>query len=210
MDKAEVIDFFKQYILGWMCTDIENCIKARANYAVAALLMSYSENVGTLIEGHLGLSGTSESDFNKFLEYLEFNGDPNYYKDFKIKYQDSGSSSVKTVGIYKAVRCGLIHEYSPKVSCIIENNSDNVDNCRKDDPGIGWQNPGTSSSSMGYSGYMPSVNTTTPTLRFQTNAYFRDFRNALNKIYRNISIDTVLLNNVRKSLERVSNRKLMT
>jgi hypothetical protein len=104
MDKAEVIDFFKQYILGWMCTDIENCIKARANYAVAALLMSYSENVGALIEGHLGLSGKSEKGFNTFLGYLDFNDNWDYYNQFVIKYQESGSTSTQAVGIYRAFR----------------------------------------------------------------------------------------------------------
>jgi len=209
MNKAEVIDFFKQYILGWMCKDIGECIKAEANVAVAALLMSYSENVGTLIEGHLGLTGTSGSDFRKFLEYLEFNGNPDYYKQFKIKCQDSGSSSVKTMDIYTAFRCGLIHEYAPKLSCIIQNNPDNIDNCSKDDPGIGWYNPSSPGGPIGYSGYIPPVATATPALRFHTNAYFRDFRNALNRIYKDMSANSGLLNNVKRSVERVRGRKLI-
>ena len=209
MNKAEIIEFFKDYILGWMCKDIGECIKAQANVAVAALLMSYSENVGALIEGHLGLTRTSGPDFRKFLEYLEFNGDPDYYKRFKIKYQDSGSSSVKTMDIYAAFRCGLIHEYVPKVSCIIQNNPDNIDNWNKDDPGIGWHNPPGPSGASGHSGYMPRVATATAVLRFHTNAYFRDFRNALNRIYKGMSTDSVLLNNVKGSAERVTSRKLI-
>jgi len=209
MDGAEVIDFFKQYILEWMCNDIGGCIKARANVAVAALLMSYSENVGALIEGHLGLAGTSGADFRKFLEYLEFNGDPDYYKNFQVRYQESPSSAIRSIDIYTAFRCGLIHEYTPKVICVIENNSDNIDNYSKDVPGIGLYNPQSSSGFSGYSGYMPRPTTTGSALRFHTNAYFRDFRNGLNRIYKDMSTDLGLLNKVKESVERVTSRKLI-
>jgi hypothetical protein len=209
MDKAEVIDIFKRYFLVWMCQDIENCIKGKANFAVAALLMSYSENVGALMEGHLGLSRTSAQDFRKFLEHLDFNGNADYYKNFRINYQEPPSSAIKTVDIYTAFRCGLIHEYAPKVSCIIENHSDDINHFEKTDPGIGWHTPGSTNGYSGQSGYMPPTSPKALTLRFHTNAYFRDFKNALNKIYQNISRDAALLKNIQKSLERVLNRKLI-
>ena len=193
-----------------MCTDIENCIKGKANFAVAALLMIYSENVGALIEGHLGLTNTSGLDFRKFLEQLEFNGNPDYYKNFQIRYQESPSSVIKTIDIYTAFRCGLIHEYAPKVTCIIENHSDDINRFERTDPGIGWHTPASPSGSVGYSGYMAPVHPTrTPALRFHTNAYFRDFRNAVNKIYKNISTDPTLLKNIEISVQRVSNRQLI-
>ena len=211
MDKAAVLDFFQKYILGWMCNDIENCIKAKANFAVAALLMTYTENIGVLIEGHLGLTGTGGPDFNKFLEYLDFKGDPNYYRNFEIKYQDSNSPVVQTANIYKAFRCGLIHEYAPKFQCVIENHSDNIYHFTEHDLGIGWCYPVNSSGSIGYSGYIPPTDTSKPFLRFHTNAYFRDFKNALHKIYDKISVqqDPILINNVQTSLERIFTRKLI-
>jgi len=214
MDKAAVLDFFRKYVLGWMCSDIENCIKAKANFAVAALLMTYTENTGALIEGHLGLTGTSEKDFNTFLEYFDFKTDSNYYRDFKIKYQDSNSSAVQTANIYKAFRCGLIHEYAPKFPCAIENHSDNIDHFTENDPGIGWCYPAVSinfTSYSGSSGYMPQTTAAGPFLRFHTNAYFRDFKNALSKIFEKISVqqNQILINNVQTSLDRVLGRKII-
>jgi hypothetical protein len=210
LEEIKISGFFKQYIFGWMCDDIGNCIKAKANLAVAALLMSYTENIGALIEGHLGMEGKSHQDFNAFLKFFEFKGDPNYYIGFKIKYQESNSPNVKEVDIYTAFRCGLIHEYAPKPPCTIENYPDNIDGCTLNDPGIGWVTPETFPDLHRSSGYV-RPREGAPFLRFYTNAYFRDFKNALRKVHEKIfnQHDQILMKNVKASLERVLGRKIV-
>lgn len=113
IDKNFVLDYFQEYIFGFLYADVENCIKAKANFAVAALLMSYTENVGALITGNLGLSRNSKTDFKVFLEYFTFQKDTNYYKGFKIKFKEEGEAKDSEIAIYEAFRCGLIHEYFP-------------------------------------------------------------------------------------------------
>lgn len=210
MDDASIFKYFDKYVLGWMCSDIENCIKAKANLAVAALLMTYSENIGALIEGNLGRLGSSESDFNKFLEHLQFKADRNYYKGFEIKYKDPSSMSIQSVNIYKAFRCGLIHEYAPKVRCVIENHSDSIDHFSEDDPGIGWYVQVSRVTYSERSDYVPPGHSITHKgLRFHTNAYFRDFKRALHSIRNKMETDQDLMNRIRTSLERVFNRTLI-
>ena len=88
IDKNCILDYFQQYVFGFIFSDIENCIKARANFSVASLLMTYTEHMGALIHGDLGLTGKSKNDFNYFLGYMEFQGNDEYYKKFLIKYKD--------------------------------------------------------------------------------------------------------------------------
>ena len=205
--QQEVMDFFKKYLLGWMCTDIEKCIIAAANLGVAALLMTYTENIGSIIAGHLGLSGHSHADFNNFLEYFEFHGDPKYYKEFRMKYRETKSSSTREADIYEAFRCGLVHEYAPKFLCSVAN-----------DPIATPINPGAPGVSVititpqlvNYSGYIPPQ-PGKPQLLFYTNAYYRDFKNALNKVFDIISNqrDPNLIRNCQSSLERIFERELV-
>lgn len=192
IDKNFVLDYFQEYIFGFMFNDIENCIKAKANFAVATLLMAYTEKIGSLTSGHLGLSGHSEKDFDECLKYFEFQGKPDYYKDFKIKYEENGKEN--EIGIYKAFRCGLIHQYFPKIPCITHNNSDSVDHVIDTDAGIGW---------IQHNGIK--------TLRFHTNAYYRDFKKAVDKIFRQIFVqdDPEITTGVEKSLKRIFDRKFL-
>lgn len=201
--------FFNKYVFDWMFPDIENCIKAHANYAVAALLMIYTENIGSLIEGHLGLSKHAEADFNKFIEYFEFKSDSNYYKNFQVNYKESGSSSIHKANIYKAFRCGFIHEYAPKFPCEVVNHSDRIDHCTADEPGIGWVNPPPEYDTSSSSGYVP-LKAGKPHLKFHTNAYFRDFKSAANRVYDRISKvkDPTLISTGEISLKRVLGRTL--
>ncbi len=60
IDKNFIDNYFKQYIFNFMYPDIGNCIKAKANFAVATLLVAYSEKIGALVNGNLGKSGTSQ------------------------------------------------------------------------------------------------------------------------------------------------------
>jgi hypothetical protein len=192
IDKNFVLGYFRKYIFGFIFNDIENCILAKANFAVATILMSNTEYVGALISGNLGLSGHSKSDFNKFLDYFEFNCDSDYYRNFEIEFRDSNKTS--KVGIYEAFRCGLIHEYFPKISCIINNNADNVNNFLADDAGIGW-----------------IQHSDTKTLRFHTNAFYRDFKKAVDKVYRQVLIqnDPGITVNIENSLNRIFSRALI-
>ena len=205
--QKEVEDFFQKYLLGWMCTDIEKCITATANLGVAALLMTYTENIGSIIAGHLGLSGHSRADFNNFLEYFEFNGDPKYYKDFRIKYRETKSSSTRETDIYEAFRCGLVHEYAPKFLCSVANNPI----ATPIPPGAPGVSITATFSPMGYSGYIPPQ-PGKPQLLFYTNAYYRDFKNALDKVYKIISnkTDPNLIQNCQTSLERIFERELVS
>ena len=193
IDKNFILDYFQQYIFGFIFSDVENCIKARANFSVACLLMSYTEHIGALIQGNLGISGKSKSDFNHFLEYMNFQDNNNYYKDFKIKFKDDQGKE-KEVGIYEAFRCGLIHEYFPKVKSIIHNNPDRVDHCIDNDSGIGW---------IEHDGQQ--------TLRFHTNAYYRDFKKAVDKVFRQIFVqnDSGIICKTEQSLKRIFERELI-
>lgn len=211
MDDTTVFEYFDKYVLGWMCSDIENCIKAKANVAVATLLMTYTENVGALIEGNLGCLHTSESDFNRCLEQLQFKADSNYYKGFEVKYRDSASTHVQSANIYKAFRCGLIHEYGPKVPCAVQNDPNRTDNVSEDVSGIGWftQSSVVSDTSSRSDYIPPEYSIKKKTLIFNTNAYFRDFKRALQSIRNKMATDKELMARMKTSIERVLNRTLI-
>ena len=178
-----------------MYSDIGNCIKARANFAVATILMAYTEKIGALINGNLGKSGTSKHDFNTFIEYLDFKGDREHYKNFKIQYKEDPSQNIKTIYIYEAFRCGFVHEYFPKLPCLVHNNANDINQFVEDDAGIDWIN---------HEGKK--------TLRFHTNAYFRDFRKAIDEIYKQIFVqnDPGIIVNIENSLKRILNRVIIT
>jgi len=194
IDKNFILDYFQEYIFGFMYSDLENCIRAKANFAVAALLMSYTENIGGLITGNLGLIGTSKADFSTVLEYFTFVDDTRHYKDFKITLKEADQSKERNFTIYEAFRCGLIHEYFPKLPCIIHNNADDVAHYVESDAGIGW-----------------IIHKGQKTLRFHTNAYYRDFKNAVDKVFRQVFIqnDPGITTNIEKSLGRIFSRKLI-
>lgn len=193
MDKQDVLKFLQDYVYGFMYNDINNCIQVGANFGVATLLLSYTENMGSLINGHLGLKNKSHEDFDKMLEYFDFQGDQNYYKDFRIKYKEDSSKQAEELDIYTAFRCGFIHEYFPKLPCIVHNNPQ-IDYVLESEAGIHWYDDGQEKR-----------------LRFHTNAYYRDFKNAIDKIKKNVEdqTGTTLTENIIKSLERITSRVLV-
>ncbi len=73
-------EYFREIIVNIKFKDIENCINAKANYTVALALLPHTEFIGGLITGKLGVQGNSESNFNRALEFFEWNEDENYYK----------------------------------------------------------------------------------------------------------------------------------
>jgi hypothetical protein len=200
IDKDFVLSYWQEYVTGFIFSDIENSIKATANFTVAQALMSYTEFMGALINGHLGETGHSHDDFNRFLKYLSWNGNDDYYSNFKIKYKEGPSTREKSVDIYTAFRCGLVHEYLPKLPSIVHNNplpiktSDGrVVYCVDEDAGIGW---------IDHDGRK--------VLRFHNNAYFRDYKKAVDRVFRQIFVqnDPGITAKVEKSLARVFSREL--
>lgn len=201
IDKNLILDYWQQYVTGFIYCDIQKCIEAKANFTVAQALMSYTEYIGALIEGHLGESGHSRDDFNAFLQYFSWNDDENYYQNLKIKYKEKPSAKEKKMDIYTAFRCGLIHEYSPKLPCIVHNNPEEVNDgegnmvyCIDDDAGIGWIN---------HHGQR--------VLRFHNNAYFRDFKAAADKVFRQVFVqnDPGITANIETSIKRIYTRELI-
>lgn len=193
IDKKTIKDFHKNYIEGFMFNDINHCIEVGANFGVATLLLSYTENIGALINGHLGLKNHSHDDFNKMLEFFDFQGDEDYYKNFRVKFKKDISSDEEELDIYTVFRCGFIHEYFPKLPCIVHNNQQ-IDYCLDSEAGMHWFDDNS-----------------TKRLRFHNNAYYRDFKNAINKVFKQVSVDNdqELISRMVESLSRITDRVLI-
>lgn len=187
-EQLEEIRDYLNYVKGFIFSDIENCIKAKANFAVANILMTYTEYVGALISGNLGLNGHSEESFNLFLSYMKWNCDQQYYQDFVVEYLDDAGNK-NSMNIYVAFRCGLVHEYFPKFPSMIHNNPD-VNYVVSEDKGIGWHEN---------------------KLRFHTNAYYRDFKEAFTLIEKEVfeKKNQSIIENIQKGLSRIEKRKVL-
>jgi hypothetical protein len=68
LSDSEIEGFFSSVVEIWIYNDIANCIRAKANFAVALALMSYTEFLGGLYSGKLGLKNESRSNFNNGME----------------------------------------------------------------------------------------------------------------------------------------------
>jgi len=108
--KWQIIDYFHQFLFGFIYHDIERCIEAKANYVVALALLSYTEYIGGLISGNLGLKYKAKDNFDKALEYF-----PDEYRNInstiQIEYEDDKGNIKTDTGIYSLYRCGMVHEY---------------------------------------------------------------------------------------------------
>lgn len=91
-----ILHTFDEYEFGFMRSDIDAPIRRNANYLAALGLVTYTEIMGGLRTGDLGIKRTSAANFNAFLPYLG--------TDYEL---------LKTQGIdiYSLVRCGLVHNY---------------------------------------------------------------------------------------------------
>ena len=185
----QIIHFFDEYIFGFIFNDIDRCIHARANYVVALSLLSYTEYIGGLITGKLGIRNESSNNFNAAMEYFECNGDRKYYKDFKMHYTDENNKT-SDADIYKIFRCGLVHEYFVKGDSFVHNETSYLPS---EDKGVSWE-----------------LVDGKERLRFHCNAYFRDFRNAVKKYYKLLIIDKDpnLLKNFNEALDKIESRKI--
>ena len=66
----QILHSFDEYIFGFMRADIDAAIRGNANYLAALGLVSYTEVLGGLRTGNLGLRNHSSKNFNAFLPYL--------------------------------------------------------------------------------------------------------------------------------------------
>lgn len=107
----DIDSFFRTYIYGWMCKDIEREIAwARqgrpAGNALCALgLLSYTEAMAYVLPVERRPAGGSRSHFGAFFREL---GQP--YLDLIDK---------DSINVYDVFRCGLSHEYFVKHTCTI-------------------------------------------------------------------------------------------
>lgn len=178
-------NFYKDVVEEFIFKDIESCIKAKANFIVALSLMSYTEYLGGLITGDIGLPKKSFLNFQAGLEIFEYCGDFLYYKDFEVCSESQGKFD-----IYTLFRCGLVHEYFPKgVGDILIHNNPNPSHYVLEDKGIGW---------IDHEGRR--------VVRFHNNAFYRDFRNAWGRYYKRLVVEEqqVLKANFEMAIKRIN------
>jgi len=201
MSKDQIEAYLKKNIEQFIFEDIKNCIHAKANYTIALALTSYTDFLGGLINGTLGLQGKSKEQFNKALEYFEWNGDANYYKDFRITYRDVDFTT-KSGDIFSLFRCGLAHEYFIKGDSFVHNNPDGY----RDENGVSY----SEGCVPGEAGIQIINENGRQRLRFHTNAYFRDFKQACTKYCQELKVDNneALREKFMNARERISVREI--
>ena len=127
--------------------DIEKAIGVSANYLAALGLSTYTENLGGLYRGNLQTNVS-----NNYISFIE-DYFPPCYKAVHNQLSTKG-------GLYKVVRCGLVHEYFMKISSTVTVGSVNPLSC-----GIVYN---TSNK---------------PPLEFNVDRYFSDYKDAFKKYY---------------------------
>ena len=93
-----VLNFWREYVDGYIFNDLENCIRlAHANYPVALAEMCYVDFLGKLMTGK---NNNSYGNFTTFVKaYL-----PRYASDTSFTLDE----------LYGEVRSGLVHSYFPE------------------------------------------------------------------------------------------------
>jgi hypothetical protein len=192
----KAIAFYNNIIVKFIYGDIEKAISAGLNFMVAMALLAYTDFIGGLISGDLGF--LSDKDCRNYYKYktkrkqlsreerfeiaLKYFGNSSDYLQLKIYFLNHG----KPLNIYKAFRCGMIHEYFTKTPPIIHNNPQ-VNHYVSTDKGIGWHKDNKREI-----------------LRFHTNAYYRDFKEGVDRIFKKeIYEDKHLLSMIIESLKRI-------
>jgi hypothetical protein len=140
MDDAAVDQFFREYVDGFMWHDIEATIKARANYVAALALLNYTEVLGGLSNGKLGLRNVAGDCFREGLALMAWTCDRNYYKDFRVLLADAGAAP-READPWEIFRCGLAHEYFAKGLAGVDNNDTYADPraCSTSSAGFLWR-----------------------------------------------------------------------
>jgi hypothetical protein len=168
---AEVDQFFAEYVYGFMWGDVERTIKARVNYGAALMLLSYTEVLGGFANGKLGNKNVAGECFRDGLALMKWNGNATYYSGFRVLLTD-GATAPREAEPWEVFRCGLAHEYFAKGLARVDNNNEYEDprQCRPDSAGFMWRPDETGALS----------------LRFFTNAYYRDLRSASEELHAKI------------------------
>ncbi len=109
----DVVDkWYSEIVKGMMDHDLSVAIENKANFLAALGLMVYTEAIGGVVTGYLGVDGRSRQNFEAALPWLG----PSYVQtDALLKRQ----SKTGRDGLYKLVRCGLVHEYFIKGAATI-------------------------------------------------------------------------------------------
>ena len=93
-DRALVEGFWGEFVDGYIFNDLNNCVKAGANYLVALGEMCYIDFLGKLMTGEEG----SRRNFRTFVTtYLSSYAEPAFLED-----------------LYGEFRSGLVHAYFPE------------------------------------------------------------------------------------------------
>jgi hypothetical protein len=140
-DRKNFLNTLKTYIF----QDIQTAIDGKANYLAALGLSTYTENLGGMCCGDL--EHNLGENYVNFIEHYF----PSPYKTLNSKLSGLG-------GLYKVVRCGLVHEYFMKCESVVTANK--MLKC-----GIIYET------------------TNKPPLEFNVTQYFTDFKEAFHKYY---------------------------
>lgn len=187
MSDDEIRLFFAEYIRGFMFSDVRAVIAAKANFGAALMLLSYTEVLGGLSTGDLGLDGKSRANFEAGLRSMVWNGDAAYYSGFSVWLEESGTK--KEASAYKIFRCGVVHEYFAKGLVLIHNNPDGL--CIPADQGFGWVDEAG-----------------VPRLRLHTNAYLRDFEQAFNSLESRVLVVGSERGSFEQAVQRLRGRRV--
>lgn len=181
MTNEEIDSYFNEYIDGFMFGDIRSCVAAKANFGVALMLLSYTEHLGALADGNLGVKGKSRESFNVGLSLMSWKQDANYYKNFRINLSHNESS--KLVEPYEVFRCGFSHEYFAKGLAMVANDPEGAND--PETPGYGWKGP---------------------RLFFCTNSFARDLRAGFTRLKELVLAGGAYRTNFEASFSRVMNQ----
>jgi hypothetical protein len=168
---ADVRNWFDQNLVRFVENDVGAAIAGRANFGGALMLLCYTEVLGGVSTGLLGVSGNVRSNFNAGLRLLDAAAlaevptlGGTYYSTFPIKLNGAPSS------LYEVLRCGVVHEYFGKGLVPVAN-----------DP-----NDPTGASTHGALG----VRWEAGNLLLDVNAYFKHFRAAVQILLAEVLADT--------------------
>lgn len=90
-----ILHVFDEHVFGAMRTELDWALRGAAANLAALGLVAYTEFLGGIVTGDLGVDRSSARNFRAFLPYLGSD-----YEDLALR-----------VDIYNVVRCGLAHEY---------------------------------------------------------------------------------------------------
>jgi hypothetical protein len=106
-ESADIRDFFKEYVFGFMFHNIETAISAKASFLAALGLLECTEIMGGLVTGNLQDRSKARENFDAFVPYLGRD-----YGELKTKLKPRKKGEPGC--LYDRMRCGLAHGYFTK------------------------------------------------------------------------------------------------